>query len=905
MDKTNNAKPTERKNMNGTKYKAQSKKICGLTAAQAAESAKIHGRNIMSRQKSKSFAARFFSNLGDPVIKILLAALAVNLIFVFRGGNPYETIGIAVSVFLAAFISTLSESGSEAAFKRLSEECSRADFRVIRDSRIVSIPIEDVVVGDIVLLSAGEQIPADGRIISGMIKTDQSAMTGESREITKSPSPDPSDAPNSPSFVFRGCTVVFGEAQMEVSAVGDASFLGKISSEIQLDTRESPMKIRLSKLAKQISLLGYVAAFLIAVADLFNSIVIDSAFNAQIISMKLSDTAYLAENLLHAFMLGLTVIVVAVPEGLPMMIAVVLSSNIKRMIADKVLVRKPVGIEAAGSMNLLFTDKTGTLTEGKLSVGSIILCDAHTLPSVSSFKKEAPRVFEQYLLSCSLNTSSVRGENGALGGNATDAALLNSVLAFRSQPMPRTISKTPFDSSRKLSSATLSSGITLVKGAPEKLLPFIDLCLDRTGREVSFESHYYNFSRKLRELTQKGGRVLIIAYSKSPCDASRLSSLTLVCAVMLNDKLRPEARDSVITLKKAGIRVVMITGDNIDTARSIAAECAITDREHDLALTSDELSKLSDEKLKTLLPRLSVVARALPSDKSRLVRLAEELGLVCGMTGDGINDAPALKLADIGFAMGNGTQVAKDAGDIIIMDSNLASICRAVLYGRNIFKSIRKFITLQLTMNFCAVAVSMICPFIGIDSPVTVVQMLWINIIMDTLGGLAFAGEAPLPSYMTEPPKKRNAPILNGYMINQIVFLGSFTTALCIAFLKLPTISSKFRYSPDNIYLLTAFFALFIFSSVFNCFNARTDRLRLFSGLSRNKAFCLVMSAVCFVQILFVYLGGEILRTVPLEMRELAITMLLALLVFPADLIRKALWKKLKRKSSYNGDDYF
>jgi magnesium-transporting ATPase (P-type) len=266
------------------------------------------------------------------------------------------------------------------------------------------------------------------------------------------------------------------------------------------------------------------------------------------------------------------------------------------------------------------------------------------------------------------------------------------------------------------------------------------------------------------------------------------------------------------------------------------------------------------------------------------------------MTGDGINDAPALKRADVGFAMGSGTQVAKDAGDIIILDNNLASIVRAVLYGRTVFKSIRKFITLQLTMNLCAVGVTMLCPFFGVDAPVTVVQMLWINLIMDTLGGLAFAGEAPLPSYMAEPPKGRDEPILNRYMISQILWLGGFTVALCLLFLKCPLLSGQFRAAKDDIYLLTAFFALFIFSSVFNCFNARTDRLNLLAGLHRNKGFCLIMAAVLGVQILFVYIGGEVLRTAPLTPKELGITFLLALTVFPAEGVRKV-WRRLSGKS--------
>ena len=269
------------------------------------------------------------------------------------------------------------------------------------------------------------------------------------------------------------------------------------------------------------------------------------------------------------------------------------------------------------------------------------------------------------------------------------------------------------------------------------------------------------------------------------------------------------------------------------------------------------------------------------------------------MTGDGVNDAPALRHADIGFAMGSGTQVAKDAGDILILDNNLASITRAVLYGRNIFKSIRKFITLQLTMNFCAVGVTMICPFLGIDSPVTVIQMLWINIIMDTLGGLAFAGEAPLPDCMQEKPKKRNEAILNPYMIHQITFLGGFTVLLFLFFLKSPLITSLFRHTEGNLCLLTAFFGLFIFASVLNCFNARTDRLHLLAGLRQNRVFIGIMVTILLIQLGFLYLGGSILRTMPLTPRELFLTMLLSLSVFPADLLRKAFWRLRGKRGGY------
>ena len=466
----------------------------------------------------------------------------------------------------------------------------------------------------------------------------------------------------------------------------------------------------------------------------------------------------------------------------------------------------------------------------------------------------------------------------------------------------QTLFRLPFDSALKYSSACISgrTNLTLVKGAPEKILPHVTHSYNKSGHEVPFAPLSSAFTKRIAEMTSAGGRVLLIAAKDEICRQSALpSGLTLVCAVLLEDKVRKEAKKSVRSLRGAGIQVVMLTGDAPETARSIGERCGIITKQTPLVLTGDELSRLSDEKLRALLPKLAVIARVLPTDKSRLVRIAQELDLVVGMTGDGINDAPALRRADIGFSMGSGTQVAKDAGDIIILDDDLSSIVQAVLYGRTIFKSIRKFITLQLTMNFSAVGVSMIAPFIGFDAPVTVVQMLWINIVMDTLGGLAFAGEAPKAHYMKEPPKRRDEPILCPYMINQILLLGSYTVALCLAFLKLPQISSHFRHTQDNVYLLTAFFALFIFSSLFNCFNCRTDRLRLFSGLSENRSFIFIMMLVGTVQILFTYLGGAVLRTAPLLARELGYTMLLALTVFPADLIRKLIRKFSGKKDGF------
>lgn len=893
--------------MRGTKEKTASLNR-GLGEDEVLRARREHGENILSRQKRKSFLRQFLGNLNDPVIRILLAALGVHLLLLFGNGDLAETIGIGIAVFLATFISTLSEYGSARAFERLEEDAGGILCRVRRGGTIKEIPIREVVVGDVVLLGAGDAIPADGRMLLGALRADQAAMTGESREVRKYPMENASMTPESPSALFRGCTVTEGSGEMLVTAVGDATFLGEISREIQTETRESPLKRRLTKLAKQISIFGYIAAALVAAAYLFNTFVISSGWNRELILIKLTDLSYLLSNLLHAFTLAVSVLVTCVPEGLPMMVAVVLAANIKRMARDRVLVRKPVGIEAAGSMNILFTDKTGTLTEGKMRLSNILLPDGSET-TLAKLSHTHSKTWELTSLFLHLGTDATAGVDTdgkavALGGNATARALLESVIELPRPQGLNVLARLPFDSTRKYAAVSLGGRekLTMLLGAPEKLFPLVSNQMREDGTVVPFSR--LRAEESIKRQTQNGRRVLALAVSHENVSAPLHTdgirgSLCYIGSFCLQDTLRTEAVEAVAGLQDAGVHVVMMTGDAPETAACIGRACGIVNRECDIILTGEELSKLSDTHVGDILPRLAVIARALPTDKSRLVRIAQERGLVVGMTGDGINDAPALRRADVGFSMGSGTQVAKDAGDIIILDNNLATIVRAVLYGRGIFKNIRKFITLQLTMNFCAVGVTMICPFLGYESPVTVVQMLWINMIMDTLGGLAFAGEAALPEYMKEPPKRRDEPILNRYMLNQIGFLGAFTVGLCILFLKSPHITAVYRMSPNNIYLLTAFFALFIFSSVFNCFNARTDRLKLWAGLGKNAVFLLIMGAILTIQILFVYLGGSVLRTVPLTARELFVTMALSLAVFPADILRKAVLRLRKKKSGY------
>lgn len=884
--------------------------IHGLTDREVEESRRIHGSNRLTQKKRRGFFAQFLSNFGDPIIKVLLAVLAINLLFLFRNHDWYESVGIGIAVFLATFVSTLSEYGSESAFEKMQEESARVSCRVKRNGHIRSISTDELVVGDLVLLQSGERVSADGVLIDGTVMVDQSALNGESYEVRKSASSniDIEITPTSPHAVLRGSVICSGEAVMQISAVGDNTVYGGVAGEIQDDTRESPLKLRLEALAKTLSRLGFIAAGLVALADLFHAIVMENGYDLSAITNALSSPQTLFGALIHAATLALTVVVVAVPEGLPMMITVVLSSNMRRMLKSHVLVRKLVGIETSGSLNILFTDKTGTLTAGQLTVSAVADAEGHLYRSVDEVCKQK-HLWELLQLNGLYNTESHFNGREILGGNATDRALLHYARNER-KPLHtecNTVAAIPFNSDRKWSGIALHGNVAclsaeqfcLYKGAPERIFTMCDRYLGADGRIHPLNDTRY-LSVLLTTLEQQSMRMLAIAMGDSAlCETP--DRLILTAVVALRDELRPEARSAIRTVQKAGVQVVMITGDSPQTATAIARSAGLlstTDNSVSAVITGNQLAELSDDQVKHRLPSLRVIARALPSDKSRLVRIAQECGLVAGMTGDGVNDAPALKKADVGFAMGNGTEVAKQASDIVILNNNFASIVSAVLYGRTIFKSIRKFIIFQLTMNLCAVGVSILGPLLGMETPVTVMQMLWINIIMDTLAGLAFAGEPPLPEYMDEPPKRRDEPILNRYMLNQILCTGSFTIGLCVLFLKWEPLRYLFRYGTQPIYWMTAFFALFIFCGIFNCFNARTYRLNLLSHLHHNPAFVLILTIVAVVQLALIYFGGALFRTAGLTAPELTTVIILAALVIPFDLLRKSVLRFFHRKGT-------
>ena len=851
----------------------------GLTEREVETSRRLNGSNSLSPKKRTSFIRRFLEAFSDPIIKVLCAALIINLLFCLRGEGWFETAGIALSIFLSSFVSTLSEYGSESAFLRLQAEAGESFSRVMRGGKLCEIPCGEIVVGDAVLLGAGDVIPADGFLAFGSISVDQSAINGESHEREKKPSLRRERGTMAENTLFRGSVVTFGEGVMEVSAVGDSTVFGQMAASLTETPRESPLKTRLSGLASTLSRFGYLAALLIGVSDLCNSVFLKCGMNAELIKAELLNVPNLTGHLLHAVTLSISIVIMAVPEGLPMMITVVLSGNMFRMLRDKVMVRKLAGIETAGSMTVLFTDKTGTLTEGKPKILSVIS------PGFEGLSDLPPRLAETMYISGMLNTSARLAGKKAVSGNATDRILLKYALSLGINiPLPEREGFVPFTSELKYSAAA-AGGRVYVKGAAEKLLESCVYRRDENGAKVLFSDR-----QKYADCTERecraGHRLLSVCTAESLPDGAVMPPLCFEALVIIGDSLRREAAKAVKELRDAGVSVIMVTGDNRDTAAAVAEKCGILYDENRIVLTGEQLSRLSDKKIAALLPNLAVVSRALPGDKSRLVRIAQEKGEVCGMTGDGINDAPALKAADVGFALGCGTDVAKEAGDIVITDDNISSICRAVLYGRTILRSIRRFIVYQLTMNMCAVGVSLIGPFINIDTPVTVAQILWTNLIMDTLAGLAFSGEPPLPEYMRTPPERKDNPLLTRGMKRQIAATALFSVLLCLAFLTLP--QTRLLYPSEKEYL-TGFFALFIFGGIAGAFTARSDKLNIFSHLSENRSFILVMSAVAAVQLALIYLGGDMFRSFGLTLTQLLTAIALSVSVILFDLLRKLL----------------
>lgn len=873
----------------------------GLTTEEASKALSEQGNNALTQPPRETFWDKLWENFKDPIIRILILALLVNVVFVYMGhGDWIETMGIFLAIILATFVSTYSEYSNENAFQKLQEEASRIRCKVWRDGEPVELHIDDIVVGDAVILEAGDKVPVDGILLDGDVKLDQAALNGESKEAHKLIAPpDFTWGDGTIDFLdehklFRGSVVVEGQGIMQAVKIGDSSIYGQLTQELKDDERDSPLKLKLKGLAHHISQFGYAGGVLIALAVMLHKAYLYGDFGAYF-----ANTPLLLSDLVQAVILGIIIIVMAVPEGLPLMIAIVSSLNMKKMLRDNVLVRKLVGIETAGSLNLLFTDKTGTITKGKLEVVRFITGDRQEYPAFDVLPAKLKAFTYQNVV---LNTSAAVSDGAMVGGNMTERALSNYVGSYRMEEMLHRDKFIPFNSANKYSWAAVSGNgehYCLAKGAPEKLILQTSHYWDAEGnRQPLTEEMKKTLDDRMLELAADAIRMLALCTYESDIEGDELPAdgLTLVGILGIRDEVRPEAIEAIAEVQDAGVQIVMITGDRRETAVAIAKDAGLLQRPNELVWTSAELAEMSDEQVKLELHKLRVVARALPMDKSRLVRLAQEMNLVVGMTGDGVNDSPALKKADVGFAMGSGTEVAKEAGDIVILDDNFLSIKQAILYGRTIYNSICKFIVFQLTINFSAVAINFIAPFIGIDKPLTITQILWINLVMDTLAALAFGGEPALEKYLREKPKDRSAPIVSKKMLSTITMGGVYMTFIAILFYKSSYVDHLFRNAPDHIYTYTGFFCTYIFMAVANGFNVRVSGLNLLEHIDKNKGFLNVMALIVAIQVLLTYVGGRILRTTPLNLHEWSVVVLFGLSIIVVDLLRKSVCQMLEKK---------
>jgi calcium-translocating P-type ATPase len=891
----------------------------GLTDQEVQASRAQHGSNAVTPQVTETFLDKLIDNLKDPIIVILIVALVITVaLAIFGYTHWYEGVGIAIAVVLATLVATWSEYSNEAAFQKLLEEASLIQVKVFRNGRLVEISINDLVVGDHVLLQPGDNVPTDGVLVAGHLEVSQAALTGESEPLRKR-ALESEEAPidQEHHVLLRASLVEDGEAVMRATAVGDKTQYGATLREITgAEDRLSPLQEKLTVLGKQISTFGYIGASFIALAFMLNKIYFAPDAPGDVgLYWTNNDMGQIISHVVTAFILSIIVIVMAVPEGLPMMIAIVLSLNMRKLLNAKVLVRKLLGIETAGSLTVLFTDKTGTLTQGQLVVADLLAGDHQHYVTL----EEAPDALRD-LIAFSLrnNTSAVIDAGnpdspGIVGADRTEQALLRFLgrrLADKDEI--DIVDLIPFNSTRKFSGMQVRGerNLTLIKGAPEIVLQNCTHYMNARGERVELNAKDA-FNAEMHTLSERAMRLIAVAVSTTPIGAEQTlpEPLTLVGILGLRDELRAESYGAVKRAKTAGIHVVMITGDAKETAQAIAKDVGLLEGDtHARIITSAELAHLSDAEVKNLLPHLYVVARAFPTDKSRLVKLAKEMGWVVGMTGDGVNDAPAVKNADVGFAMGSGTEMTKESSDIVILDDNFRSLTQAVLYGRTLFKSIRKFLAFQLTVSLSAILLAFLGPFMGYDLPLTMVQLLWINIIIDSLAALAFSGEAALNRYMLEKPIPKDAHLITAEMWASILINGLAATMLSLIFLKSDAIHQLFvrpdmtgllldpgkPLSPENnLLFLTAFFGFFVFLHNFNKFNVRTDSLNLMDHLVDNRNFLGVISLTFGLQIVFTYQGGDILRTVGLTLTEWGYVLLLSVLIIPVDLLRKTVRNQL------------
>lgn len=856
---------------------------------------KKYGSNKMPEKKLKTGLQFFMETFEDRLNQILLAMMAVfTILAVFGQGSFSEPIGVGAVLLAIAFIGMNTGLKSQKSAKELKDKTSVHYCNVIRDGKVEHINTDDIVVGDRVIIQSGEGIFADGYLVKGTIKVDNSVLNGESRECKKTPLGSnivpytiggkrvatSEDYVNSYAL-FSGTIVTDGEGEMIVTNVGIDTVNGQTIATIdEIEEQKTSLEMQLDDLAGQISKFGYAGATIIIIALLVTHI-IEIGGVSEYLSLGWIPVL---KNILTIAVTALTIIVAAVPEGLPLIINLITAQNAKVMIKHNVLAKHTNKIPEAGNIQLLCTDKTGTLTVGKLVPAHNVLANGDGDVNDTDYAKN------DFKVNVILNSSSMYDEdNNIVGGNMTEKALLSMVTVEEFNNVKtnvKVIAKQGFNSSNKYS-AVQTESVTYYKGAPEKLIEKAKYFIDKNDEVVDISVE--DVLKTVERYTNQAMRVIATGMSYSPLKENEIpDDLIITSLVAIRDDVRAEVPEAVRRMHDAGVQVMMVTGDVLSTAKAIAIDAGLIETENDIAMSAMDFDLLPDDEAKDKLPNIKVIARATPMTKIRIVRLAQELGLCVGMTGDGVNDAPALKQADVGFAMGSGTDVAKEAGDIIITDDNFVSISDAVLLGRTFMHNVLKFLKFQLPINIALVILSILYPIIAGVEAVAAVQILVINIVMDSLNSLSFGGEPAKPEYMKEKPIPKGSKLLSESTIRQI---SSSVGIFVFAFLLTRSSAIQSIYGNDTAVYATARFVLIVYLATFNGFNIRTDSINLFKGIKDNKLFIEIAIAIFGLTFVLAQFGGDFMGCTAMNATQWITTIALSMLIIPADLIRKLITK--------------
>lgn len=864
----------------------------GLSSKEVLKSRELHGSNKLPEPKLDKWYDFAKEALSEKITMILIAIAVLQLFLGVMGVMDLsDPIMILVVLAIVTCIAVKTGLGVQKSAAELRAKTSVRYCDVIRDGKVQTINKDELVVGDLVCVGMGQEIFADGYLLEGKISVNNAAINGETKECKKTPiegyvhkKTTSTDAYTNQNCLFAGTTVMSGEGKMIVTDVGVNTVNGDTLVKMQtLEAPKTALDIALDNLSDFISKWGTIAA-VITFAVLTISGIVQVGFGEYFSGGVLNIIQKIAQN----FSVALTIIVAAVPEGLPLIVKLVTKQNVKTMEKFNILAKNPGKIPELAYVDIICTDKTGTLTTGIMTPKKII----------DGFGNEVNKdsvLWNNIKANISLNNSATfDSENNITGGNSIDRAVLSLVnpetYADIQKKYPVKL-KQVFNSSNKYSAFTTKDGVTYYKGAPEKLIEHCTKVMDSSG-EIVENNDNDTLSNAITAMTSNAMRCIAVTMADGDLVENEIpNDMTFLGIIGVVDPVRDEVPSAVKTAHKAGIQVIEITGDCIETAVAVAIECGIY-KDGDLALTNDEFEAMSDDEVKSIIPRLRVISRCSPNTKLRLVTLAQEIGKSVAMTGDGVNDSPALKRADVGFGMQGGSDVAKEASDIVLTDDNFASVVKAVELGRTFMHNIMMFLEFQLPINISLLILSVIYPMIATGALLASVQILIVNIIMDSLNSLSFGGEPPKDEYMTEKPIKKGS----GLFIRGAKKRIAISTVAFIALYGIITFSPIANMFATETEAITARFALLCFMAVFNGFNIRTEHINLFNGIGKNKLFSAIAIGIFVMTFALCNFAENLIKVTALDFKHWVVVVILAFMVIPIDLIRKIIEKKRENK---------